>query len=484
MPLIRTPIQTAHPHEARAGERPPATTPASAPGTADFVLGVDTCGYTSSSTISCDFGYECTNVGRYRGCCLPGIEGCVATIYTTCADYGVIPNLEQCGPHTLCCPSTSPYCFSYAFLTEDQQGATFSYVECQTSHGFGEMFPYPLGLVTATGASDTAAETSSSPSASSSSHAAPGGAIAGAVVGVVAFVCLAVAGAVLFFRYRGRRRGAAAAAPAAAKLSPPADDVAPRAAAAASRPRVRTAHRSLLRPLSAIYEQPSPTYAAPVAARRARRGEPAAAAAAAARSQNHHRPSWPLASASNPLAVHPVDAETVKRLSLISSQPAGGSDRWAPRAPALQVPTPPASSSASSTPTSATAILRDAASRLPRPASEHRVPPGAAFGEGPAEPVSPIEEDLDDDTSRQDDDDDDENMPRFSIVSGPPGADADGLVSPVSPVWREEEEEAPSRGSRAGRVESEETEGGGGGAVSPVTVSPLESPRRSTASET
>lgn len=50
MPLISIPTQTFNPYGVRPGGQPASLTAVSVPGTTDFVLGVDTCGFTTAST--------------------------------------------------------------------------------------------------------------------------------------------------------------------------------------------------------------------------------------------------------------------------------------------------------------------------------------------------------------------------------------------------------------------------------------------------
>ncbi|GAW20708.1 hypothetical protein ANO14919_102170 [Xylariales sp. No.14919] len=214
MPFIATPTQTADTYETNndTPEPPAITAAAREVVTPPFILGPDTCGFTSSSTITCDVGYDCENVGNYRGCCVAGGEDCSATIYTACLNYEDMPNAAMCGPQTLCCPLSKAYCATYGFTTEEQPGATFTHVQCAETPGFGELYPYPPELVTTIEASSTP-NTSSTLAAqparntsSSSSHSISRGAIAGAVVGSIVFAALAILGICLFAKRKRRHQ--------------------------------------------------------------------------------------------------------------------------------------------------------------------------------------------------------------------------------------------------------------------------------------
>ncbi|KAI1780141.1 hypothetical protein F4818DRAFT_167262 [Hypoxylon cercidicola] len=479
MPHISIPIQTIT-NNVRPGVQSPSVTTVSLPGTTGFALGVDTCGFTSSSTITCDYGYECNNVGSYRGCCLPDDDGCASTIYTDCVDYTDIGYSMDCGIHTLCCPETNPYCFTYAFMTDGEPGATLTHVQCNPSNGFGEMFPFPPELMTTTSAPPS--ETSSSDD-DSYSHSTPTGAIVGAVVGSVVFVILVIIAAALLFRRRSRRRaalseqaaqsGPAKAPQSSADVSPSSEKEHAQAAAAAAATHKKRNRRSLLRPLSLIREQPSP-----VSPTHEKHKTVAAAGPTAAR--RTFGPDWPLGpSASNPLGAHPIDADLKKRLSDSRIGTRVQPDRVPPqqRVPVLQLRTPPPppgtkpaplplarrSSRGSGSGSGATlqsprlsyvpvspievVAFGDGADRRVSRALEQISRSGSArsnattgrprsSGVAPQEPVSPIESDADGDGAERggDVDGDAQQQHRLSYVSAPsaPGdADRD-LVSPVS----------------------------------------------------
>ncbi|KAI0842266.1 hypothetical protein F5Y06DRAFT_307036 [Hypoxylon sp. FL0890] len=497
MPHISIPTETVRTHVVLPNEQPPSVT-TSFPGTSGFLLGIDTCGFTTSSTRD------------HRGCCLPGDYDCVSTIYTDCIDYGEAPNAGACGPHTLCCSDSKPYCFTYAFSTDNDPGATFTYVECNPSDGVGEMFPFPPELMTMSSATDTSSSSTSSSQTSSSHSSSPTGAIIGGVVGGVAFIILVIVAVALIFRYRHHRqqttiRAAGISGPmqtpqSSSDISPSAEkEQAQAVAIAAAAQNGKANHRSFLRPLSLIREHPSPIPVVPIASA-ASSPSPARykhkSAADAAPARQSFGPNWPLGPepGSNPLGAHPIDANLKKRLSdsrlgargLALGSSSSGNNEKPPRVPVLHLPPPgtrrppPKSpNSSGSTPTSAEAGLRS-----PKvdwvPVSPIL---GVAFGEGGkdrdgegkrrsvgrggdglggpgdgavgmdmgADPVSPIE---------SDEEGVEEDMQRLSYVSAPSGYNAgDDLVSPVSP--RE--------------VESD-------GEDENVTVSPLESRRGSVGS--
>ncbi|KAI2629583.1 hypothetical protein GGR54DRAFT_268472 [Hypoxylon sp. NC1633] len=326
MPFISTPTKTVYyTGRVRPGGEPPSSTTVSVTSTTDFVLGVDTCGFTTASTITCGFGSECTNVGNFRGCCTPGTGDCASTIYTACINYGEAPDAGQCGLHTLCCSEANPYCFTYAFKTEGEPGATFTHVECDPSPGFGEMFPFPPELITMTSGSPATIATSSSSDTSSHSSVSVG-AIVGAAVGGVLFIILVIVAAALVFRRRRRQtaiRDTAAAPPPPDKTPHSSTDASPTtekdqaqaqaAAAAIAAAGGKQRRRSFLRPLSAIREQPPHAPFPPRTSSRSRRH---LSADSATDPRQSFGPEWPLGPGSrNPLGAHPVDADLRKRLS-------------------------------------------------------------------------------------------------------------------------------------------------------------------------
>ncbi|OTB08682.1 hypothetical protein M426DRAFT_262152 [Hypoxylon sp. CI-4A] len=335
MPLISFPTETIRTHAVRPNEQPPSVTMTSSSGVSDFRLGIDTCGFTTSSTITCGFGSECTNVGDYRGCCSAGSDDCISTIYTDCINYGDSPDNGECGDHTLCCPYKSPYCFTYAFTTAKDPDATFTFVECNPTNGFGEMFPFPPELTMKPENSATDSPTPTPTPTSSHSSVSPG-AIAGVAIGGAVFLILVIVAAILLIRYRRRQNQAAIRAAASippggpmvatphssTEISPTAEkqqaQAVAAAAAAAARDR-KTIRRSLLRPLSMIREQQTPTPTPPSPpARKHKSAAPATTTTGGGGSSRlSFGPNWPLgpASSSNPLGAHPVDANLKKRLS-------------------------------------------------------------------------------------------------------------------------------------------------------------------------
>ncbi|KAI1338590.1 hypothetical protein F5Y15DRAFT_424851 [Xylariaceae sp. FL0016] len=337
MPFVRTPSETAHsnrlgshrvganrqPAITAVGEQPPAST-------TSFVMGIDTCGFTTSSTITCSFGEQCTNIDNYRGCCTAGATDCSETIATTCIDYGEIENTAMCGPHTLCCPETQGRCCSHFYTTADSPGTTFTHVQCQETEGFGEMFPFPPELFTtiapletspATNASDTSSVQPTDTAIGDADSAVPVGAIAGAVVGVLAFILLLITVGVLVLRRRRQRDTSTVAATGAMteqRLDEDDTDDSGRPLSGA---------RGLLRrlrPLSTIHEQTDPVTSPKRKSARKSFG-----------------PNWPLSS-ETALASHPIDLE--KRLSMNGPRSASASAGTSPgteQAGSNQLPPPP-----------------------------------------------------------------------------------------------------------------------------------------------
>ncbi|KAI1659872.1 hypothetical protein F4813DRAFT_352190 [Daldinia decipiens] len=511
MPLISIPTQTLSPYGIRPGGQPASLTAVSAPSTTDFVLGIDTCGFTTASTIACKFGYECTNVEGYRGCCLPGADDCASTIYTACVDYGKVVHTAECGPQTLCCPSTHPSCYTYWFDDVDDPQETFRHIECQASRGFGILYPFPPELTmtsdTSTTETDPPPDTSNltqitieSEGDSSSDSSTSAGTIIGIVVGSVAFIIISAIIVALIFRRRRAKKNAATAPSVPVKSTDSSVDILPSpekeprqtAAAAAVRPERPPTRRSFLRPLSMIQEHPlSIAKPTPISTTSFVPGIRRYKSAAARQSPT---PNWPLSPPGNPLSSHPIDADLMKRLSDSRLGTRGGSESRAisdgrqkslPRTPVLPFPPPPPPGtrpaaplaplkpsrdfeSTGTTPTSATAALQSPRlSHVPVSPIMNRVLDGPSSHRavnnplastarpisavGP-EPVSPIgsDEGVDD-------------LPRLSYISAPSAADEGGLgrdemVSPIGAYEVDSDTEVPE---------------------SPVTVSPLESPRES-----
>ncbi|KAI1805907.1 hypothetical protein F4811DRAFT_513044 [Daldinia bambusicola] len=329
MPLISAQTNTLNTYGVRPGGQPASLTAVNVPGTTDFVLGIDTCGFTTASTVTCKFGYECTNVGGYRGCCLPGASDCASTIYTDCIDHGDISNAAECESQTLCCPSSRPSCYTYWFDDDSGPRDTFRLVDCQTSRGFGILYPFPPELTTTSDTSTTSARSSEPTSPeqataeSENNSSTPTGTIVGAVVGSVAFVAILVIIAIIIFRRRRSKKDAVAGPPVPMKSAGSSIDTVPTLekqqrqtavgttetstpAAIAAKP----SRRSFLRPLSMIREHPlAISYPTPAPASGIRRHKSAAA---------HHSPrssNWPLGPPGNPLGSHPVDVNLRKRLS-------------------------------------------------------------------------------------------------------------------------------------------------------------------------
>ncbi|KAI2635369.1 hypothetical protein GGS21DRAFT_77999 [Xylaria nigripes] len=215
MPFITAPTQPPTLHGTdKTSSQPPTVTPrAKEPETSSFVLGLDTCGFASSSTLTCDYGYECRNVDSYRGCCKTDLEDCSSSIYTQCVDYADMPDAGMCGPQTLCCPSSKNYCLTYTLMAPNQPSLTLTHVGCAETPIFGELLPSPPTLGTITDDQslvDISTQTAQSEdhSSSSSSGTISAGAIAGVVVGAVVFLLLLSVGiAFLIHRRRHPREG-------------------------------------------------------------------------------------------------------------------------------------------------------------------------------------------------------------------------------------------------------------------------------------
>ncbi|KAI1261118.1 hypothetical protein F5Y18DRAFT_440894 [Xylariaceae sp. FL1019] len=297
-----------------------------------LLMGIDTCGFTTSSTITCDLGYECTNVDSHRGCCVAGASDCTSTIHTECLDYTLMPNAAMCGPHTLCCPATKAYCFTYAFTTDNNRGTL---VQCAASAGFGELYPYPPESITATGNTDADASSTTvvsiqpvNTNESTSSHSISTAAVAGGAIGAVLIVLLAIAGIVLFIKRRRQRQRHQL------------DIEGPDKAADGANEDTNLGDRSGIgrqrqRPLSIIPEQASPSPLSPEAEQHST-GSP--------RRPKSFGSNWPLSTRSpnaiNPLSSHPIDME--KRLSGHDVYSKSTSHQEpVPDVPVIKIPTPP-----------------------------------------------------------------------------------------------------------------------------------------------
>ncbi|KAF3060960.1 putative arabinogalactan endo-beta-galactosidase protein [Daldinia childiae] len=336
----------------------------------------------------------------------------------------------------------------------------------------------------------------------SSSRSISAGAIAGTVVGAVAFVILSVIIAALIFRRRRAKKNAANAPPVPVKSTDSSIDISPSpekepkqtTSAATVRPERPPTRRSFLRPLSMIQEHPlSISKPIPISASSFAPGIRRYKSAAARQSP---RPNWPLSPPGNPLGSHPVDANLMKRLSdsrlgtrgLESGEISDRRQKSLPRIPVLPFPPPPPPGTrpvtplpplkpsrdfegTGTTPTSATAALQSPRlshvpvspimSRVFDGLNSHRAVnnPSASTTRpisavGP-EPVSPIGSDGEGEGV--------DDLPRLSYVSAPSAADEGGLerdelVSPIGVYEVDSDTEVPE---------------------SPVTVSPLESPRGS-----
>ncbi|KAI0547480.1 hypothetical protein F4679DRAFT_365502 [Xylaria curta] len=212
VPFPNMPAQTAGISQAANSRSEPSVTTAvaKAQDISTFVLGPDTCGFATGSTITCDYGKECVNIDSYRGCCATDAMDCNTAIYTNCLDYTEMPNAAMCGPQTLCCPLSEAYCATYGFI--EQPDATFTHLRCAESPDFGELYAYPPEQETTTECSSTGNTSSTvtfdpvESTNSSPSHSISSGTIAGAAVGGVIFLLLVILGIFQFIR-RQRQQG-------------------------------------------------------------------------------------------------------------------------------------------------------------------------------------------------------------------------------------------------------------------------------------
>ncbi|KAI1383359.1 uncharacterized protein F4822DRAFT_75198 [Hypoxylon trugodes] len=463
MPLISTATATVRTHAVvRADEESPSMTSMDVPQTSDFVLSSNTCGFTTASAITCGLGYECTNVGDFRGCCLSDEDDCSSTIYTTCIDYTAVYDSADCGGHTLCCPERVPHCFTYAFTTDNEPGATLKLVECNPSQGFGELFPYPPELTMTPDISSTDSGSPSNPSSptdtDSSNSSISGGAIAGIVVGaVLGIILIAIVVAFICRSQRKKQHQAPAVRPS---ISPPlpikttdsSPDSSPTVEKDQARARAvatvegagvgagaeagpaktksrRSARRSFLRPLSMIREQPSPIPGA--------RSNGISPVSPTGTTRQSYGLNWPLVP-SSPLASHPVDETLKKRLSDgrfgLMNPPGPDGAGLGQRLPALQLasltsgnmPTRSLSSTSAST-RGPRQPFSSIGGRVNKAMDRYSADSVLATGSTSAsamkvadpEPVSPIESE----------EEEPEDVQRFSFVSVPSAKDE--IVSPL-----------------------------------------------------
>ncbi|KAI8961363.1 hypothetical protein F5Y11DRAFT_357716 [Daldinia sp. FL1419] len=505
MPLISIPTETLNTDVLRPGGRPASLTAVSVPGATDFVLGVDTCGFTTSSTITCEFGYECTDVGGYRGCCLPGAGDCASTIYTDCIDYeNIPPNTEECGPQTLCCPSENPSCYTYWVDNNNGPETTKRHIECQTTQGFGILYPFPPELTMTSDTSTTEVSPSSDPSTTDQAALGSGddsqppsltsaGTIAGVVVGSVAFVMLIVIISAIILRRRRTKKNNVVPPPVPMKkidssteadvLPSPENEARQAIGVAVARPDKKPDRGSFLRPLSMIREHPL-SISNPISIP-ATSFTPGIRRYKSAAARQSPKPNWPLGPPGNPLGLNPIDADLKKRLSdsrlgtreLENEGIIDIRQKSLPRIP-FPLPPPPGTRLVSplpplnpnpdpgatgTTPTSATAALQSPRlSHIPvspimsrilngdaRRGAVNQVPPSPRpTSAADTETVSPIASDVEEEVAG--------DLHRFSYISAFSGASEPGVNrrAQVSPVAVD-------------------------GTESLVTVSPLESPRGS-----
>ncbi|KAK9776880.1 hypothetical protein AB5N19_07475 [Seiridium cardinale] len=455
----------------------PAVVPAQHPNTDEFVMGTDTCGFTSERTITCTNPSDyCMNLGDYRGCCAGSPGGspdqCSATMYTTCQE-GFNDAYKA---HVLYCAGAAPRCMTHYYTTDASPGSTYTNVACGTTQVFGQLYPFPPELIPTASAIQTENSTSSTFGAvgDEDTTAKPMsiGAIVGAIVGAIILVILLIVATVLIARRKRLQAhlNASAAAVAASNNVSTKPDALPVMPEAERRRRLR---------LSTIPEVMSPTSPAAKSGSGMLRGKS---------TRRSYGPDWPIGSA-DPLESHPVppppppskqstpipeqrlsETRTIPTLNL-PNLPAGRQPTAIP--PPLKSPGSNSLKMSPTAPDSARVM-----SKSPR-LSYHPVSPiYAAFndevetrighldGAGPskefprgdeADEVSPIDED-----GRTIDH-------RLSLVSAPSlhedrGGPLDKMVSPIHP---ENDEENEKGDEDQGMHES--------GEVSPVTVSPVES---------
>ncbi|KAF3012585.1 Wiskott-Aldrich syndrome protein 1 [Neopestalotiopsis sp. 37M] len=325
MPLLRditSETGMASLSRAQVTTSPMITTPATAPAphfnTDDFIMGPDTCGFTSGTTITCTNPSDyCQNIGNYRGCCEGAIDQCSATVYTTCQEG--LDNAYQA--HVLYCTGGSPACMTHYFTTDDSPGSTYTNVACGTSDVFGQLYPYPPELMPTTSAAahprNTTTPSSSGNDASDKSSVSTG-AIVGAIVGAIILVILLIISTVLIARRKKLQAHLNTSAAAAAmggggnrkgslmsdkNNNPDALPAMPMSSSGGSSDAAEAERRRRLR-LSTIPEALSPT--SPTAAASSRRASAILGSRFNRKSaRRSYGPDWPLGSA-DPLESHPM----------------------------------------------------------------------------------------------------------------------------------------------------------------------------------
>ncbi|KAI1366766.1 hypothetical protein F5Y08DRAFT_350921 [Xylaria arbuscula] len=345
MPFISTPTPTVNLYQPTnvISEPSGVTAAAREDESLPFVIESNTCGFTFGGAVTCDVGYSCVNVNDYRGCCAAGATDCSSAIYTGCLNYEDMPNAAWCGPQTLCCLLTKAYCAIYGYSTDEQPGATFTYIECAETPAFGELYPYPPELSTTPQTSCTESVSSvlvvgapieGTPSSSSSSSAAASlhkGVIVGATLGSVAFGAFLILGIFLFSRRRRRRQEERRIqSTIKASISPPSTGITPVADKAS------IAHT---RQLSTIHERKasSPSSVSPAKQQ---------APAPNARRPHSYGQNWPLGaeaapiSPRNPLSSHPVIFSQGQRPTRSQSERSHSSRYMRNVVPKLRMPTP------------------------------------------------------------------------------------------------------------------------------------------------
>ncbi|KAI0107600.1 hypothetical protein GGR51DRAFT_153499 [Nemania sp. FL0031] len=446
MLFITTPSQTTSIYQTGNDilEPPLITAAPEDPEVPPLILGPDTCGFADGSAITCDPGEECLNVGSYRGCCVASASNCGETIYTGCFNYGQILDLAMCGPQTLCCPSSNAYCATYGFTTTDEPGATFTHIRCTESPNFEQLDPYPPEPTVATSDLSTE-EPSRTPSTKPASNPVPTRTIAGSVVGGTMFVVLVILGIVLLIkRRRQRRKGHVRGKSGGGSIPGPSK---------------RDAYHENRDPSFSMIGEQRAGSNLPIPSPRDKRRSTSSTLRRYSFAEN-----WPLGprrptSPGNPLSSHPVNVEMWSSSSGSASQAklqpkpqSQSSRRRRAGVPILKIPTPPLPEAGLSPPPPPPKRLKVHQSSIGSPTSAGSsvlrsprlscIPPptvGMAIGEGPKRTSSKI----------------DDSLYHASTSGAKNQGTASDLVSPLSP------------------------DGDLNDRISPMTVSPLESPRGS-----
>ena len=207
-----------------------------------------------------------------------------------------------------------PSCFSYGYLStaEERADQTLTYVQCQVTAGFGQLFPYPPEVMAMATATDNDTP-SNEPSlevqpTDKDSGGTSTGVIIGVVIGAIILIVLGIVAAWLLVRRRRQKAGLERTAAALDMTGTRVHDdkesggdgtyQQQKQQELKNRPGLGAGR---LRPLSTIQEQQPSPIASPLSAGAATTSL-RDKRKSARRSQG---PSWPLGSG-NPLAAHPV----------------------------------------------------------------------------------------------------------------------------------------------------------------------------------